>query len=93
MWITVWTLIGTASTLENESPFLSSLVDLFQRLGPLFSVFGAVAVLTGFLIPMLLLWPKSKKNKESVTCYVEINSPAQFMRINLHQFSKNTLKK
>ena len=69
MWITVWTLIGTASTFDGESKFLLSLVDLFQRLGPLLALFGIVAILIGFIIPMLQLWPKPKKNTDHNTCH------------------------
>lgn len=70
MWVTAYTIIGTASTLKEEAPFLLNLVNFFNMLGQFFVYIGFVAIMMGFLIPMYLLRSKSKKDKiNSNTCF------------------------
>lgn len=70
MWVTAYSIIGTSSTLKDEVPFLLSLVNFFNMLGPVFTYTGFVAIMCGFLIPMYLLRPKSKKKQMlPETCY------------------------
>ncbi len=70
MWVTAFSLFGTANTLANESPFLLGVVTLFNKLGPLFSLLGFVSILHGFLYPMYLLRRKSQKTElDPTTCH------------------------
>jgi len=72
MWVTSLSIITTiTNTMKvEEAPNLFSQLNIFSQLGTLFSVVGMAGILIGFLVPIFLLWPKSKKNEsESNTCY------------------------
>ena len=71
MWVTAWTMLGTASTLEEEATFLLGVINFFNSLGPVFSIIGFIAILIGFFLPIYLLRPKHEgNNSKTNTCWI-----------------------
>lgn len=69
MWITVWTLIGTASTLENESPFLFKSSRSLSKIRSSFLYFWNCGNSHRISNSNVSTLAKIKKNKEPNTCY------------------------
>lgn len=63
MLFTAQSLIGQFGNSEEEHPYALSLVTYYNQQAPLFLLLGLFSIIFAFIVPMIFLNPKSKKQK------------------------------